>query len=247
MRAEGFEFGLTHSPGPEDTDTPVFFLVHGIGTSHRYFAFLQRALATSGATYSVDLPGFGGMERPRGGLAIAAYATLLGCVLGTLLGSVRGRRCVVIGHSMGAQIATELAAQYPELVSHLVLIGPVIDSRRCSAIAQAIDLGRDTLKEPPAANLLVFGDYARCGPRWYTQELLSMLSYAISARISHVSAPTLVIRGSRDPVSRHAWCAGLVRRARRGALEEVVGHRHLVQFTAPDDVAGRIRRFAQTA
>ena len=123
----------------------------------------------------------------------------------------------------------------------------VTDARRCSALEQAVDLARDTLKEPLAANLLVFGDYARCGPRWYAQELISMLSYGTHERISQVAAPTLVLRGSHDPVSRQEWCAALVRRARRGSLQEVLGHRHLVHFTAPDDVADRIRRFVQTA
>jgi pimeloyl-ACP methyl ester carboxylesterase len=38
---------------------PSFVLVHGIGTSHRYFAPLHFALASVGETVSIDLPGFG--------------------------------------------------------------------------------------------------------------------------------------------------------------------------------------------
>jgi hypothetical protein len=60
--------------------------VHGIGTSHRFSAFLHRALAPCGPTDSVDLPGFGGTETPRRRLAVEEYAVLLGSVLDTLLG-----------------------------------------------------------------------------------------------------------------------------------------------------------------
>lgn len=248
QRSDGFEFGVIHSPGPRaNADAPTFVIVHGIGTSHRYSAALHQALATSGHTYSLDLPGFGGMETPRHRLSVEQHATLLASVLSKLMTGPSARRCVVIGHSMGAQIATELAAQHPDLVSHLVLIGPVTDSRRCSALAQAIDLCRDTLKEPVSANLLVFGDYIRCGPRWYTRTLVSMLTFATADRIGHVAAPTLVLRGGDDPVSRQAWCAGLARQARHGTLSEIAGHRHLVHYSAADNVASRIRRFVQSS
>lgn len=261
LRSEGLEFGLVHSPKPAPTiaanpestqpahagttDTPIFVIVHGIGTSHRYSVLLHQALATHGATYSVDLPGFGGMETPRHRLAVEDYARLLGSVLDTLLSGLQPRRCVLIGHSMGAQITTELAAQRPNLVAALVLIGPVTDSRRSSALAQAVDLCRDTLKEPVAANLLVFADYTRCGPRWYTQELVSMLAYATADQIVHVAAPVLVVRGADDPVSRSAWCASLVRQSGHGFLKEIAGHRHLVHYSAAERVADSICRFVQ--
>ena len=259
----GFEFGLVHSPEPAPreaahtgppnpehpgtADTPIFVIVHGIGTSHRYSAFLQRALATCGDTYSVDLPGFGGTEIPRRRLAVEEYAALLGSVLEPLVSGPYPRSCVLIGHSMGAQIATELAAQRPDLVAALVLVGPVTDSRRSSVLAQAIDLCRDTLKEPVAANLLVFGDYARCGPWWYAQELASMLAYPTADRIVRVAAPVLVLRGANDPVSRRAWCAGLVRHSQHGFLDEIAGHRHLVHYSAAERVADNICRFVQTS
>lgn len=247
LRTGGFEFGVLRSPGPPGVaDSPVFVIVHGLGTSHRYAAFLHRALAGAGVTYSLDLPGFGGMDTPGRGLAVEDYATLVSSVLRSVLDRDRASRCVVIGHSMGAQIATELAARHPQLVSHLVLLGPVTNHLRRSARAQAVDLWRDTLKEPLAANLLVLGDYARCGPRWYTTELTAMLAYATDEHIASVAASVLVLRGSDDTVSRRAWCARLVERSRLGILEEIAGHRHLVHYSAADDVAARIRRFVRT-
>ena len=238
---DGFEFGVQYSPGPSGAAiTPVFVIVHGIGTSHRSSVPLRRALAVSHSTYSVDLPGFGGMSTPKHRLWVEDYAKLLGTLLDTL-GVTSG---VIIGHSMGAQFVTELAVQRPELVSHVVLIGPVADARRRTAVAQAVDLCRDTLKEPPRANVLVFGDYVRCGPRWYTKTLTAMLAYATDENIVRVASSVLVVRGSDDPIARQGWCRGLVRTSPHGRLVEIPGHRHLVHYSAADRVADCIVEFA---
>ncbi|TFD57172.1 alpha/beta hydrolase [Cryobacterium suzukii] len=241
IRIDGYEFGVQYSPGPSAAVTaPVFVIVHGIGTSHRYSVPLHRAIATRHGTYSLDLPGFGGMSTPRHRLRVENYAVLLG----TLLDTLGVTSCVIIGHSMGAQFVTELAVQRPELVSQVVLIGPVTDAHRRTAVAQAVDLYRDTLKEPVRANLLVFGDYARCGTRWYTKTLSAMLAYATDEHIARVAAPVLVIRGSDDPIARRGWCNSLVHNSLDGRLVEIPGHRHLVHYSAADRVADHIVEFA---
>jgi pimeloyl-ACP methyl ester carboxylesterase len=55
----------------------------------------------------VDLPGFGGTETPPRRLAVEEYDVLLGSVLDALLGEIHASRCVLIGYSMDAQIATD--------------------------------------------------------------------------------------------------------------------------------------------
>ncbi|WP_105035794.1 alpha/beta fold hydrolase [Cryobacterium aureum] len=241
IELDGCEFGVHYSPGPlVAVSTPVFVIVHGIGTSHRYSVPLHRAIAAGHRTYSVDLPGFGGMRTPQHRLWVEDYAHLLGIFLDTL----GVTNCVMVGHSMGAQFVTELAVQRPELVSQLVLIGPVVDARRRTVVAQAVDLCRDTLKEPLRANILVFGDYARCGPLWYTKTLSAMLAYATDERLVRVAAPVLVLRGSDDPVARRGWCSRLVHNSPHGRLVEIAGHRHLVHYSAADRVADHIVQFA---
>jgi pimeloyl-ACP methyl ester carboxylesterase len=179
---------------------------------------------------------------PRHRLWVEDYAKLLGSLLNTL----GVTSCIVIGHSMGAQSATELAVQRPELVSQLVLIGPVVDARRRTAVAQAVDLYRDTLKEPLSANVLVFGDDARCGPWRYTKALGAMLAYSTDVRIMRVAVPVpvFVLRGSDDPIARRAWCRALAHKSPDGRLQEIPGHRHLVHHSATDHVADSIVDFA---
>ncbi len=203
-------------------DTPVFVMVHGIGLSHRYFDRLQADLIRHGHTQVLDLPGFGGTPKPGQQLAIEDYAV----VIGEALDAAGIRSCVLIGHSMGAQFVTELALRRPDLVSELVLIGPVTDSARRSVIWHTLALGLDSLLERPLTNAMVFTDYARCGLPWYFTELPVMLNYRLHERLPLATQPVLIIRGSNDPVARHRWCSRLAATAQDGRLVEVSGQPH---------------------
>ena len=239
LDAGGYELGVVTSPG--EPGAPVFVLVHGIGMSHRYLARLHDELAGAGTVHSVDLPGFGGTARPAERMSIADGAAALGDTLDSL--GVSG--VVLVGHSMGAQFVTELAARRPALVTHLVLIGPAIDPGRARPIIQALDLTRDALKEPPSGNALTFMDYLRCGPRWYLTELAPLLEYRTDDRLRDVVAPTLVVRGGDDPIARQEWCAELAAIGVDGSLVTIPGHRHLVQHTAAAQTAAAVLTFAR--
>lgn len=229
----------TASPGT--TAAPVFVLVHGIGMSHRYLDRLHEELATTGAVHSVDLPGFGRSPKPPHGVSIAQYADYLG----ELLPILSAGPVVLVGHSLGAQFVTETAVRHPAAVARLVLIGGVTDPTRASVLSQALDLGRDTAKEPFTGMMIVLGDYLRCGPRWYLATLRPMLAYRTDLGLRDVAAPTLVIRGEDDPVSRHDWGVHLAAQAPRGRLLELPG-RHLVQYSAATATAAGIREHAGT-
>ncbi|WP_196804447.1 alpha/beta fold hydrolase [Cellulomonas sp. URHD0024] len=223
-------------------EPPVFVLVHGIGASHRYFRRLQHELAGRGDTHAVDLPGFGGSPRPRRALSIEQLAS----ALGDRLDDLGGRRAVVVGHSMGVQVAVALALVRPELVSHVVLLGPVTDPDRATALTQARDLCRDAVREPVSGNALLLADFLRCGPRWYVAELPAMLTYPLLDAVRHVRCPVLVVRGSRDPVARGAWAARVSGAAGNGRLVEVPGARHLVQHTDPQRTAAAIGELVES-
>jgi pimeloyl-ACP methyl ester carboxylesterase len=214
----------------------VFVLVHGIGMSHRYFARLQAELLPYGDTIVLDLPGFGGTPTPARQLGVADYAA----VIAEALEDAQLSSCVVIGHSMGAQFVTELAIQHPELVSAVVLIGPVTDTSHPTAARNAGVLALDTLLERPVTNLLVGGAYLRCGIRWYLQELPVMLGYRLDERITRVTRPVLILRGSLDPIATRTWCRTLARAARDGSVVEVRGQPHAAHRAGARDVADAI-------
>lgn len=204
---------------------PVFVLLHGIGMSHRYYRRLQVLLSRHGDTYAVDLPGFGGTPTPDRQLSVADYGEHTAAVLEKMGVS----RAVVVGHSMGTQFATELAVQRPDLVSHVALLGPVVDPSRRTVLQQSLALGLDGLKESPLGNAIVFTDYIRSGLHWYLTELPVMMGYDLDARLARVSQPVLVIRGSRDPIAPRDWCEKLAATASHGSFREIPGKPHIVQ------------------
>ncbi|WP_104139445.1 alpha/beta fold hydrolase [Arthrobacter sp. ZGTC131] len=238
----------TSRPGSPKRDRPVFVLLHGIGVTHRYFAKLHLELsrgkqAPGAVVYSFDLPGFGDTPRPGRQVSVGEYAAFVAAVLA----EAGVQSCVVVGHSMGTQFAVELALQEPDLVSGVVLMGPVVDPSRRSATWHALALTRDSLLcEAPTTNAVVFTDYFRTGLRWYFTQLPVMLGFPLETRIRGVQQPVLVLRGGRDPIARRPWCEYLAAEAPHGTFAEVPARGHVVQDTAPSAVAHAIARWAET-
>ncbi|WP_104046117.1 alpha/beta fold hydrolase [Arthrobacter sp. ZGTC412] len=222
--------------GPPGSSGPVFVLLHGIGMSHRYYRRLQALLARHGDTHAIDLPGFGGTPTPDRQLSVADYAHHTAATLEKMGAS----RVVLIGHSMGTQFATELAVQRPDLVSHVVLLGPVVDPERRTVRQQTLTLGLDGLKESPMGNAIMFADYVRSGLRWYLTELPVMMTYALETRLALVHQPVLIIRGSRDPVAPRNWCEKLAATAPNGRFLEIPGKPHIVQHGGAAGTAASI-------
>ena len=235
-RVGGLTFRSRTSPVPSGA---VFVLVHGIGMSHRYLARLHSALRAHGTVVSVDLPGFGGLPKPPHDLDVP----LMAGALGGLLDAMETGPVVLVGQSMGTQWVVELAARRPDLTRAVVLIGPVADEHRRTVLQQTGSLALDTLGEPFGANVLVFTDYLRCGPRWYLTQLRHMLGYAIEDRIVQVNVPLLIVRGSRDPIASREWCRRLRAAARHAALVEIPGRVHNAQHSAPRAVSSAILHF----
>lgn len=240
VEVDGLECHIHSSASQHRTQGfPVFVLVHGMGMSHRYLNRLHSVLADVGNTYSIDLPGFGSTRTPGSRLSMSDYAGLLAKVLSGLEVS----NAVLVGHSMGAQSVVELAIEQPELASHLVLIGPAVDSARRSASEQALALFYNALMESPSLTGGQLLDLMRCGPRWFHRELPVVMTYALEDRLPEVDHPVLVVRGEHDVVAPPLWSQRLADANKSGRLLEITGHAHGVQHSAPGDVAAGILAF----
>lgn len=235
VSVDGCVFRITSRLHAEP-DSPFFVLIHGIGMSHRYLTRLHRMLSFRGSVATIDLPGFGGLPKPGEDLDIARMADLLAAVLP----AVTERRIVVVGHSMGAQWAVELAVRHPDAVQGVVAIGPVADDAHRTLTAQARALAVDTLGESPLINLVVFTDYLRCGIRWYLIQARHMLSHPLEDRVAALTVPLLVIRGEKDPIAGRDWTRRLRDLAPVSRCIEVPGKHHVVQQSAPRAVASAI-------
>ncbi|CAL4859038.1 alpha/beta fold hydrolase [Microbacterium sp. MM2322] len=237
VTVDGRVFRVVRSRASDATRT--FLLVHGIGMSHRYLGRLHTAFARTDSVVSIDLPGFGGTPKPGADLDVSAMAA----AIAGLLDHLSLQDAVAVGHSMGGQWVVELALQRPDLVSHVVAIGPVADDHHRTAFAQARALALDVFGESPRANWLVLTDYLRCGIRWYLRQLPHMLAYPLEDRVRLLTRPLLVVRGARDPIAGLPWCRRLADAAPDAAIVEVPGSWHVVQDRGHRAVVGAVESF----
>ncbi len=95
--------------------------IHGLGSSSDRWLDIPDALSLSGMhAVAVDLPGFGGSDKPEMDYTIKNFAK----VIARFMHETRiddGRACIV-GHSLGGYIAAELAIENRSLVDRLVLV-----------------------------------------------------------------------------------------------------------------------------
>ena len=111
---DGVELAFGYWPG---RGAPIVAL-HGLTASHLNFVGIADRLAGRCALFAPDLRGRGDSDKPDGPYGIPQHARDAAAAMRALgLGP-----SIVIGHSMGAFVATALAAQEPSLVSALVLI-----------------------------------------------------------------------------------------------------------------------------
>ena len=93
-------------------------LLHGFGGSIHWWDHVIPLLTPTHRVIAIDLIGHGGSEKPKSGYSMAEQAADVAEALNQL--DVQG--ALVVGHSMGGVVATELAGQASELVDRLALI-----------------------------------------------------------------------------------------------------------------------------
>lgn len=97
-------------------------LIHGIGNSGKAWDKVIARLPANVRIVTIDLLGFGRSARPT--WATYNAKTQARAVLRTYFSLGITGRVIVVGHSMGALVAVDIARRYPLLVKSLVLCSP---------------------------------------------------------------------------------------------------------------------------
>ena len=211
------------SPGLHD---PVV-LVHGLGGQWQNWLENIPRLAQERRVLALDLPGHGLTPEPADGkISISGYGRCVDAFCEKLgLGKVD-----VVGNSMGGFVAAEVAIQFPQRVSRLVLVSaagissadalqrPVLlFGRVAAAIATNTAARHRRLAARPItrhSSLLLVARHPRllkpdlayegffkgAGKDGFDDALRACLDYDFRDRLPDVKVPTLIVWGEKDSI-----------------------------------------------
>lgn len=239
-----------------DGDPPMLF-VHGIG-NHTHFAAQIECFADSHRVIAPDLVGFGQSDAPERDYGIAAFAD----DIGWLCDELELQDPVIVGHSMGAAVALEVAGRFPDLPSAIVLLDPIPVVPLPALHAQRGQLA-DALAGPHYLEAFRAFAEARMFRPTDDAELRDRIVDEMCATPQHVLAPTFAdlsgwsgenIAGRiRIPVLLITAGDGLptdIARTRellpQLELGRTVGVGHFAHLMAPDQINAMITRFLVT-
>ncbi len=106
-----------------DTRGSPIVLIHGYSASMRWFDDLAPLLSDRHRVIRVDLLGHGGSEKPGAGYSIEDQANAIALALADL----HVKDATVVGHSLGATVATALAELSPDLATRMVDVDQAVD------------------------------------------------------------------------------------------------------------------------
>ena len=99
-------------------------LVHGWLGSWRYWVPVMDELSSDFRTYALDLWGFGDSDKQRERYELDDYVELLI----DFMDELGIWRAPVVGHTLGAAVATKLAVEHPKRVSKVLAVGLPLSS-----------------------------------------------------------------------------------------------------------------------
>jgi pimeloyl-ACP methyl ester carboxylesterase len=239
---------------------PLVVLVPGLGDLRAAYRFLAPRLVAAGYRVALtDLRGHGESDPTFDSYGDPETAGDIEALVGAL-----GGPAVVVGNSMGAGAAVYAAAEHPELIAGLVLVGPFVRDGKVGVLTRA--LMRVAMAPAWAATswkAYVPRLYAGRAPvdyDAYVREVVASLrrpgyarAFSRTTRLSHapaearlgkVHAPTLVVMGDSDPdfadpKAEADWIAA----ALHGTVVMVPDAGHYPQSQQPDLVADAVLAF----
>ncbi|CAN7315411.1 alpha/beta fold hydrolase [Caballeronia sp. LjRoot31] len=240
----------------QGSGAPSLIFLHYWGGSSRTWRDVIGALPGAHRTLAVDLRGWGASDAPREGYALADFADDVRDVI-----AERGvSNFVLVGHSMGGKIAQLLASQKPEGLVGLVLVAPSpptplalppevregMESAYSSAasIEATIDNVLTAKRLTEDQRKQVVEDSLRGGTvakiAWPRSTSLEDISAAVSA----ITVPTLVIAGELDRVDSVSTLeTELLTRIPHAVMRVLRGTGHLSPLESPRDIAELLGQF----
>jgi pimeloyl-[acyl-carrier protein] methyl ester esterase len=241
---------------------PVLALVHGWGMNARVFDGLADLLTADFEVRALDLPGHGGRDALPDN-TLQTWADDLARQLPD--------NTLVLGWSLGGQVAMRTALDHPHKIARLVLMASTPkfvateDWQRGMAAADLGSFGAALLADPQATLLRFLSLQTRgmAGQKTLLQQLRQMFLASppastealagglailrdtdLRAELPQLAQPTLILHGALDtltPPAAGAWLADILPTAQH---VEFLRSAHAPHLSHRDEVAAAIGRFA---
>jgi pimeloyl-ACP methyl ester carboxylesterase len=238
---------------------PAVVLIHGFGgfgASMYTWRHTIGPLAAAGFhVIAFDNRGSGFSDKPATGYGNADYTRLVVA----LLDSLHITDAVLVGHSMGGEIAAEVALAHPERVRALALLDaagwdvkvPVVAGRLAPALVSRALIGRilrATYADPARVTEADVDQYYAPvrEPGWSKATLSTLSSYrfdALRGRLIALQAPTLLLWGAEDRIIPPAVGRRMAAELPRAAFVVVRHAGHAALEERPDEVNALLLTF----
>lgn len=239
----------------EGTGEPGLLFLHYWGGSSRTWSRVISRLSSTYRCVAYDQRGWGQSDKPVSGYSLADLAA----EAFALVEALHLSRYVLVGHSMGGKIAQLLASRKPVGLAGLVLVAPApptpvhlpqaareqqlhaYDNRE--TVLQSINFLTARPPDEDVTQQIIedsLSGSAGAKQIWPTSSMLE----DISAHVSSIEVPTLILAGEQDrldSVEQHRQ--EVLPRIRGARLEILENSGHLLPVDAPDQLASAIARF----
>lgn len=184
--------------GPE-TGPEVVLLHHGLGSVKAWRGQIPALVEHGYHVTAYDRWGYGGSDE-RSGLDLPTFAADVNDLHG-LLNSSGIKRATLVGHSDGGTIALYFAAQYPELVSCLVIVAAhIYIERKMEAGILGISQSFKTDGRFRKSLLSIHGaKYESVFHNWFDGwHRMDNIPWDMRPTIRQINCPALIIQGTED-------------------------------------------------
>ncbi|MBI3744895.1 MAG: alpha/beta hydrolase [Chloroflexi bacterium] len=244
--------GVKIAYAEEGRGKPAVVLVHGWACNHRHLDPQFAHLSKRHRTIAVDLRGHGESEKPQQDYTIEGHANDLAWLCrGLDLPAV-----VIIGHSMGGQVALEFAASYPGQTAAMVALDSLLAVQPGQRDA-LVKLG-EAMKSPGYKDILrdsisqafhpaddskrrasLIEDMLRTPQHVIAAEMRAIATHDINGATKRVKSPLLFIHAGNTTTD----LAMLRELAPQAVVGATVGAGHWHNLEVPEQVNAMIDRF----
>lgn len=247
--------GLSLNVEKNGSGEPTLVFLHYWGGTSRTWSQVIAALKNKFTTVAYDLRGWGQSDHSPAGYTLNDMAdeTL------SLIETLGIKSYVLVGHSQGGKISQLIASRRPEGLRGLVLVAPAPPTpvhfseealetqlhayENRENVLETIKFLSARMPEPAVVEQIVEDSMSSSGEATLVYPT-SMILEDISAEVSKINVPTLVIAGELDhldSVEQHKH--EVVARIPNAQFVIIKGSGHLIPIDEPVQLASEISRF----